>query len=59
MACSMHRHIPVSIVIAATILVMVAKDMLIGDAGWWNLVMAALLLVALADYLRRKRSQSE
>ncbi len=44
-------RVPVSVVVGVAIMVVLAKDALVGDARWWNLVMAGLLLVLLARYL--------
>lgn len=40
------------------VVVLYAKEWVIGDARWWNLVMAGLLLAVLAMYLWRDRSAS-
>mgnify|MGYP000495356390 CR=1 FL=1 len=40
----------------AAVVVMYAKDQVIGEARWWNLVMAALLLVVLVRYLWQDRT---
>jgi hypothetical protein len=37
------------------IVLLSAKETLIGDARWWNLVLAGLLLVLLVQYLRAQR----
>jgi hypothetical protein len=41
----------VVIVVLAALVLVYAHERLIGDARWWNLVMAGLLLLVLARYL--------
>jgi hypothetical protein len=39
----------------AAVVVMYARDQVVGEARWWNLVMAARLLAVLARYLWQDR----
>ena len=46
-----RNRIPISVVIGTVIILMVVKEAVIGDARWWNLVMAGLLIMMLVVYL--------
>jgi hypothetical protein len=49
------ERLTIAVVLAAAFAVMVIKQTYIGDARWWNLVMAVLLLGVLGVYLRINR----
>ena len=46
-----RNHVPISVVIGTVIILMMVKEAVIGDARWWNLVMAGLLIIMLVVYL--------
>jgi hypothetical protein len=49
-------HAPILAAALAAVVMMYAKDQVVGDARWWHRVMAALLLVTLAVYLWQDRT---
>ena len=52
-----HLQRNIAIALAATVAVMYLKERYVGDARWWNLAMAGMLVVVLILYLRRERRQ--
>lgn len=52
------RELPISVVLGLVMVMAMVKNALIGDARWWNLVMAVLLLAILGLYLLRERRGS-
>ena len=44
-------RVPISVVIGIAVILMVVKEAVIGDARWWNLVMAGMLIVVLVAYV--------
>jgi hypothetical protein len=50
------HHAQILVVVLFALMMMYAKVQVIGDARWWNLVMAGLLLGVLALYLWRDRA---
>jgi hypothetical protein len=48
-------RLTLAIFVAAAVAVVVIKQTYVGEARWWNLFVAALLLGLLAAYLRAAR----
>jgi hypothetical protein len=46
------ERLTIAVVLAAALAVVVIKQTYVGDARWWNLVVAVLLLGVLGLYLR-------
>jgi hypothetical protein len=55
---SRSRHLLlVGLALALSLVVLYTKDILIGDARWWNLTMAALLIAVLVRYVRAQHDE--
>lgn len=53
-----RNDLQLGLAIAGAVVLLTVKQAVVGDARWWNLVMAGLLTAVLIAYLRGQRRGS-